>query len=86
MIPNYDLIRVDVIESLQRYVEQRIPTGGFLQAVLENNLQEAFGLADEDNCAMLFHICAYIYNELPSMSHGSPERVQKWLARRKARA
>lgn len=64
-IPNYDCIKPETLASLKRYAEQRIPTGGFLQAVLENDLMQAFHRADEENCEALFHICAYIYNELP---------------------
>ena len=83
-VPDYTLIREDVIASLKRYVEQGIPTGGFLQAVLENNLSEAFGRADENNVRVLFHICAYVYNYLPASSWGSPEKVKRWLKERRA--
>lgn len=78
-IPTYELIREDILDALKRYVEARIPTGGFLRAVLENNLSEAFGRADEYNLTTLFHICAYIYNELPASCWGSPEKVETWL-------
>lgn len=83
-IPDYSAIRPDIVESLQRYIKDRIPTGDFLKAVLENNLSEAFGRADEQNCVTLFHICAYVYNEIPSVAWGSEEKVAKWLEGRKA--
>ncbi len=78
---NYDLVSDTVKDSLARYVEHRIETGGFLRAVLENNLKEACGRADEQNQATLFHIVGYIYNELPSVAWGSPEKVRQWLNR-----
>ena len=78
-IIDYGVIKQDVLDSLQRYVEQKIPTGGFLRAVLENNLMEACGRADEQNSASLFQIVAYVYNELPARSWGSPEKVVAWL-------
>jgi hypothetical protein len=76
---DYSKIKPDVLGALKRYVEQRIETGGFLRAVLENNLQEAMGRADEANREAIFHICAYVYNEIPSACHGSPKRVAEWL-------
>lgn len=82
-IPSYTRIRPDVIDSLKRYVDQRIPPGSFLQAVLENDLMMAFGRADEDNSSNLFHICSYVYSQLPSRCHGSPETVKQWLSERK---
>jgi len=68
-----------VKESLELYVKQGIEPGGFLTAVLENNLFEAFGRADSYNRATLFEIVQYIYDELPHNSWGSVERVSKYL-------
>jgi predicted nucleotidyltransferase len=75
---NYN-IRPDIKETLDRYASQGIPTGDFLAAVLSNNLMEAMGRADSFNQATLPEICSYIYNELPSPCHGSPEKVNAWL-------
>lgn len=69
----------DVKASLDRYANEHCPTGGFLQAVLENNLMEAMGRADDFNRVALFDICSYIYNHLPVACHGSPEKVKRWL-------
>lgn len=76
------LIKPETKEALDRYVNDRIPTGDFLRAVLENNLMEALGRADLGNRITIFEICQYIYNELPSPCHGSPEKVQAWLERK----
>jgi len=67
--------------ALDRYVKDRISTGGFLRAVLENDLKEAFGRADEDAVAQMKDIVMYCYNELPSNCWGSPEKVTSWLNR-----
>jgi predicted nucleotidyltransferase len=72
-------IRPDIKESLDRYVSHGIPTGSFLEAVLENNLMEAMGRADSFNRAALYDICSYIYTKLPSVCHGSPQKVKAWL-------
>lgn len=66
-------------ESIMRYVEHGIPTGGFLRACLENDLLGAMGRADLTSRMNLFEICAFIYNEIPSTCHGSPDKVKTWL-------
>jgi len=66
--------------SLDRYVKDKIPTGGFLRAVLENNLKEAFGRADEEATVQMKEIVMYCYNELPYTCWGSPEKVASWLS------
>jgi len=75
----YPNVREDCIDTLKRYVEEGCPTGGFLQAVLENDLKEAFGRADEYNRDTMFHIVSLIYAELPHNSWGSRKRVESWL-------
>ena len=72
-------MKPETLVGLKRYVEERVPTGDFLLAVLENNLMEAFGRADEENRADMFEICEYVYNEMPMLCHGSPEKVKAWL-------
>ena len=67
-------------DSLIRYVEHRIAPGGFLCAVLSNDLFGALGKADESNSAAIVEICRFIYNELPNGCWGSEERVNSWLA------
>ena len=66
-------------EALDRYVNDRIPTGGFLHAVLTDRLFDAVGRADKENLAALRDIVTYIYNELPSDCWGSEAKVHNWL-------
>lgn len=75
----YEDVRPDMLDAIDRYVTHGIPTGSFLAAVLCNDLMEAMGRAHMDNRMALFEICGYIYNETPSASHGSVERVKAWL-------
>lgn len=65
--------------SLDRYIYEGVPTGDFLRAVLENNLRESIGRADQDNLTMLPHIVAWLYNEAPSKCWGAPTKVDEWL-------
>lgn len=80
-MPDYSMIRKDVIESLQRYAHHRIPTGGFLEAVLRNDLSDAYAKADMQNRAALWQIINYCVNELPPSCWGSDEAVQRHLSK-----
>jgi hypothetical protein len=72
-------IRPNIKEALRQWGAREHPfVGDFLRAVLSNNLMEAMGRADGYNVRTLPAICAYVYNELPSPSHGSPEAVREW--------
>lgn len=72
-------IPLSTLESIQRYVEDGIPPGDFLYAVLTNNLREAFGRADEDNLAAMGDIVAFCWCKIPSQCWGSPEKVSAWM-------
>lgn len=69
-----------MMESLRRYIDKGIAPGHFLTAVLEHDLFEAVGRADDENLANLPAYVAYLYNEAPGPCHGSPEKVAEWLA------
>lgn len=61
----------NIKQSLKLYVKNKIPTGGFLRSVLENDLFGAVGRADLENKKRIPEICQYIYNEIPSICWGS---------------
>lgn len=75
-------VGIAIINSLDRYVEHRIPTGSFLQAVLENNLTGAFSRADSENKANIGSIVAVCYDCLPHPCWGSKEKVENWLSKK----
>ncbi len=62
----------------RRWLEQGIHPGNFLSAVISNDLFEAFGLADSENCDAMFEWIRFFYNETPADSHGSPEAMKAW--------
>lgn len=70
----------DAIDNIRRYVDDGLPTGGFLEAVLSNDLFGAIGRADESSLHNLQAICRYVYNHVPSACWGSPAKVDAWLA------
>jgi len=70
----------DAIVSLRRYADHGVPTGGFLQAVLENDLFGAMCRADESSRANLQEICRYVYNDMPGGCWGSKLHIERWIA------
>ena len=70
-----------VKDSIDLYVKVGCQPGGFLIAVLSNDLREAFARADQENIAAMFEIVKYCWNEIPSECWGSPEKVNDWLTR-----
>lgn len=65
--------------SLERYVNHGISPGSFVTAVLENDLMKSVGAADLDNLIALTDIAKFVYNELPSNSWGSQNKVSAWI-------
>jgi hypothetical protein len=75
---DHTLCPIRVQSSLQGYV-RGLPTGDFLRAVLSNDLAEAIARADDVNLPALPHIVAYVQEQLPAISHGSKDAVDRWL-------
>ena len=75
----YEKVPERIKESLHRYVIYGIMPGGFLSAVLENNLMAAVHLASGDCREGFFEIASYIWNELPLVCHGSADKVRAWM-------
>lgn len=67
------------ITTLRNYIFDGTPPGDFLRAVLSNDLMDAMSRADEHNRSALFHYCAILYNYMPGILHGSPEKVRNWI-------
>ena len=67
------------LEALDAYGQTARPTGGFLEAVLCNDLRQACARADARALGQLSDIVGYIYNELPSGCWGSPAKVHAWM-------
>ena len=75
----YEDIPPATLASLQRYIRNGTPTGHFLEAVLENNLQGAMRRADSQNLRALFCIVAWVVNELPAVSWGDRSARLAWI-------
>lgn len=75
---HYPMVRPDTLDHLDAYAQAGVPVGGFLEAVLTNDLMRAVSNADQGNHLALREICWYVYNELPGPCHGSPEAYWRW--------
>ena len=70
---------VGMIGSLNRYRDDHVELGGFLTAVLRNDLLDAVCRADPSSLGNIKAIVQHCQWELPGDSWGSPEAVKAWL-------
>jgi len=77
-IPNKALCPPLIMEALNAWANTARPPGYFVEAVLRNDLREAVGRADPQNCAALPHIVAYAYNQIPAACWGSVANMEAW--------
>lgn len=61
-----------------RFYEDKIPPGSFLTAVINNNLREACGQADDTNRQVLFNYVQWFYNYAPAGTWGFEGAMEKW--------
>jgi hypothetical protein len=74
----YNRIPRSTKESLTAYVLFARPVGGFLYAVLTNNLRESVNNGDLENLRGLPALVAYLFNMVPMSCWGSNEKVSAW--------
>jgi hypothetical protein len=72
-------VKENTKEQIDEYVRIGRPVGSFVRAVLENDLRESFGCADDQNREDLFDIVRYCHNDIPGGCWGSREKVKSWL-------
>ena len=80
---DYDGLPRHMRPAARRYVEDGAIPGKFLQAVLQNDLVEAFGKTDGINEARMKDWTLWLYNECPALAWGSKEKMVAWSDRRK---
>lgn len=79
MKADYHLIPERIMSNLTYYVKGEEAPGGFLYAVLCNNLFSAVSRADEEMKPLIPLLVMYINWEVPAGCHGSPEIVKAWM-------
>jgi hypothetical protein len=75
---NYLDIPTNTILAINNHVLYGQECGSFVEAVLENNLGEAFSRADDYNQRAMFLIVSYLYNKCPMGCWGSVNNVKDW--------
>ncbi len=70
--------RTEILDAIERYVLYGHAVGHFLTAVLENDLKESCGRADPEMQVCLFDLVRLLYNDVPMLAWGSPEKVLAW--------
>ena len=65
--------------GIRRYIDHGMLPGGFLQAVISNDLEWACARADDESLKNLPAFVAYFYNEAPSDCWGSHQKMKYWI-------
>lgn len=68
-----------MMDGIDLYVNEGVKPGGFLQAVICNDLKEAFGRADDENFHNIPAYINYFYNDAPAACWGSKEAMKAWV-------
>lgn len=74
----YSVIPCRILKAINGHVRKGISTGGFVHAVMSNDLKEAVGRADDECRKVICEIVGYLYNVCPTGCWGSKEKVMKW--------
>ena len=75
------IIPVAWLESLERYFNEGIETGGFLRAILENDLRGAIKRAPLDQpIAVIYAVIGLLEEGAPDWGWGSAQNVREFLA------
>lgn len=72
-------IEPHMVSGIRRYIDERIAPGGFLTAVICNDLSGAVGRADNTNLKNLPAFVGYFYNEAPATCWGSIDKMNAWI-------
>lgn len=76
---SYDLLPEHMRAGARRYIEDGIPPGDFMLAVLTNNFKEACARADDVNKSNLISWATWLVMECPFLAQGSEEAVRGWV-------
>lgn len=75
------LMPAKYVPGLERWIKEGIEPGGFLQAVLKNDLFNAIAKADQVSQMALEFICGWLSCHAPAPCFGSEKNYKEWLKR-----
>lgn len=75
---SWESIPPNLRPGITRWIEEGFVPGDFLQAVIKNDLRDAFGRADETSRAALFDIVSWFHCHAPSPCWGGAESMRDW--------
>ncbi len=75
---NYSMIPGHCQDGMRAWIERGSPTGGFLTAVLENDLSQACVRADPVNRERLRDYVIFLHLEAPRECHGDSALLKVW--------
>ena len=64
--------------ELRNHVANGHPTGGFVKALLNNNLSGAMFLGDHQSQKSIYTCLMWMYNHMPADCHGSSLKIAAW--------
>lgn len=80
-VADYSGLPESLRDGARLWIEHGVVPGGFLCAVIKNDLEESFALADAENGRLLCDIVRWWYNEAPGGCWGSVEEFKAWQRR-----
>ena len=76
--PAYLEIPDRIMRAIVRWAKEGHWPGGFVAAVMRNDLLDAVCRADAEVALHLKGIVRFVYNQCPSQCHGSREKMEAW--------
>jgi len=70
-------------ESLIEYVFSGRPTGGFLEACIDNDLHQAVNRADPESLNVIPAVLGYLYLDCPAGCWGFKGAAQRWIEKKR---
>ena len=67
------------LKSITNYVMHGVPLSSFFTHVFQNDFVQAVVRADQFNSTQLLTYAQMLWNSVPTLCWGSPERVQEWI-------
>lgn len=76
---DYSMLPEHMRGGARLYIENGVPPGSFMMAVLKNDLTGAFGRADQTNLQYMREWCDWLYNQCPSVAWRTDENINAWI-------